>query len=40
MTLEHIEYIAEIFWRAQMLGKVNHIPASDVEKLQKIKERF
>ena len=39
-ALERIEHVAEVFWRAQMLGKVNRIPEGDVEKLMKISERF
>jgi len=39
-ALERIEHVAEVFWRAQMLGKVNRIPESDVEKLLKIRESF
>ena len=38
--LERIEHVAEVFWRAQMLGKVNRIPDDDVAKLMKIRERF
>jgi L-fuculose-phosphate aldolase len=32
--LERIEHVAEVFWRASMLGNVNHIPADDLEKLR------
>ena len=39
-ALERIEHVAEVFWRAQMLGKVNRIPEGDVEKLLKVRERF
>jgi L-fuculose-phosphate aldolase len=39
-ALERIEHVAEVFWRAQMLGKVNRIPKDDMEKLLKIKESF
>ena len=39
-ALERIEHVAEVFWRAQMLGKVNRIPEGDVEKLLKIREKF
>ena len=39
-ALERIEHVAEVFWRAQMLGKVNRIPEGDVEKLFKVRERF
>ena len=40
INLERIEHVAEVFWRAQMLGKVERIPEGDVEKLLKIRERF
>jgi hypothetical protein len=39
-TLERIEHVPEIFWRAQVLEKANRIPVSNVEKLRKIKARF
>ena len=39
-ALERIEHVAEVFWRAQMLGKVNRIPKGDVEKLLKVRELF
>lgn len=39
-ALERIEHVAEVFWRAQMLGRVNRIPERDVEKLLKVRERF
>jgi L-fuculose-phosphate aldolase len=39
-ALERIEHVAEVFWRARMLGKVNRIPESDMEKLMKVRERF
>jgi len=39
-SLERIEHVAEVFWRAHMLGKVNRIPEKDVEKLLKIREKF
>lgn len=39
-NLERVEHVAEVFWRAQMLGKVNRIPEGDIEKLLKIRERF
>jgi len=39
-ALERIEHVAEVFWRAQMLGKVNRISGGDVEKLLKVRERF
>ena len=38
--LERSEHVTEVFWRAQMLGKVNRIPEGDVEKLHKVRERF
>ena len=40
INLERIEHVAEVFWRAQMLGKVERIPEGDVAKLLKIRERF
>jgi L-fuculose-phosphate aldolase len=39
-ALERIEHVAEVFWRAQMLGKVNRIPDADVAELLKIRARF
>jgi L-fuculose-phosphate aldolase len=39
-NLERIEHVAEVFWRAKMLGKVNRIPEVDVEKLLQVRERF
>jgi L-fuculose-phosphate aldolase len=39
-SLERIEHVAEVFWRAKILGKVNRIPEGDVEKLLKVRERF
>jgi len=39
-ALERIEHVAEVFWRAQMLGKVNRIPEGDMERLLKIREHF
>jgi hypothetical protein len=38
--LERIEHVAEVFWRAQMLGKFNRIPESDVEKLLEVRKQF
>ena len=40
INLERIEHVAEVFWRAQMLGKVERIPEGDLEKLLKVRERF
>jgi len=40
INLERIEHVAEVFWRAQMLGKVERMPEGDVEKLLKIRARF
>jgi L-fuculose-phosphate aldolase len=39
-ALERIEHVAEVFWRAQLLGKVKRIPEGEVEKLLKVRERF
>ena len=39
-SLERIEHVVEVFWRAQTLGKVNCIPEKDEEKLLKVWERF
>jgi L-fuculose-phosphate aldolase len=39
-ALERIEHVAEVFWRAQMLGRVNRIPEGDVGKLLQVRERF
>jgi L-fuculose-phosphate aldolase len=39
-ALERIEHVAEVYWRARMLGKVNRIPVADVEKLLAIREQF
>jgi L-fuculose-phosphate aldolase len=39
-ALERIEHVAEVFWRAQMLGKVSRIPESDVEKLLEVRKQF
>ena len=39
-ALERIEHVAEVFWRAQMLGRVERIPEGDVEKLLEIRKRF
>lgn len=33
--LERIEHVAEVFWRAQMLGTVRHIPPDELERLSK-----
>ena len=38
--LERIEHVAEVFWLAQMLGKVNRIAEGNVKKLLKVRERF
>jgi len=40
INLERIEHVAEVFWRAQMLGKVERIPEGDAEKFLKVRERF
>jgi L-fuculose-phosphate aldolase len=32
--LERVEYVAEVFWRASMLGKVNRIAPDELEKLR------
>jgi L-fuculose-phosphate aldolase len=32
--LERLEHVAEVFWRATMLGKVNRIPPDELEKLR------
>ena len=32
--LERVEHVAEVFWRARMLGKVRRIPAGVLEKLR------
>ncbi len=32
--LERIEHVAEVFWRAFMLGNVNRIPPNELEKLR------
>jgi hypothetical protein len=39
-SLERIEHVAEVFWRAQMLGQVSRIPESDVEKLLEVRKQF
>lgn len=39
-SLERIEHVAEVFWRAQMLGKVNRIPDEDKERLSRMREKF
>ncbi|MGB7875031.1 MAG: class II aldolase/adducin family protein [Anaerolineales bacterium] len=38
--LERIEHVAEVYWRARLLGKVDRIPGRDVEKLLKIKQEL
>jgi L-fuculose-phosphate aldolase len=38
--LERIEHVAEVFWRAQMLGKVSRIPPEAIERLTAIREKF
>ena len=40
IRLERVEHVAEVFWRAHMLGKVNRILEEDVEKLFKVREQF
>lgn len=38
--LERIEHVAQVYWRARMLGQVNRIPEADVARLREIKEKF
>ena len=40
IALERLEHVAEVFWRAQMLGKVNRIPSGDVKKLLEVRNQF
>ena len=39
-SLERIEHVAQVYWRARLLGKVNRIPADDVEKLLEVRKSF
>ena len=39
-ALERIKHVAEVFWRAQMLGKVNRIPEGEVKKLLEVRKHF
>lgn len=39
-ALERIEHAAEVFWRAQMLGRVERIPAGEIEKLLVLREKL
>ncbi len=32
--LERVEHVAEVFWRASMLGNVKHIPPDELERLR------
>jgi L-fuculose-phosphate aldolase len=38
--LERVEHVAEVYWRAQMLGVVRRIPAEDRARLSQIREKF
>ena len=38
--LERIEHVAEVYWRAQMLGIVKRIPEGDIENLIKLREWY
>jgi L-fuculose-phosphate aldolase len=38
--LERIESVAEIFWRAQMLGSVGRIPPHALERLAALRDKF
>jgi L-fuculose-phosphate aldolase len=40
INLERVEHVAEVFWRAQMLGQVNRIPEEARVKLIEIRENF
>lgn len=39
-SLERIEHVAQVYWRAHLLGKVNRIPEDDVEKLLEVRKSF
>ena len=38
--LERIEHVAEVFWRAKMMGKVNRIREIDIAKLMNIRSKL
>lgn len=40
ITLERIEHVAEVFWRAQMMGHVERIPPAVSEKLVELREQL
>ena len=40
IRLERIEHVAEVFWRAQMLGGINRIPDAEQQKLRGLREQL
>lgn len=40
IALERIEHVAEVFWRAQMLGRVDRIPESMLSKLEAMRAQL
>jgi L-fuculose-phosphate aldolase len=40
ISLERVEHVAEVFWRAQMLGNVNRIPEEARQQLIAIREKY
>lgn len=38
--LERIEHVAEVYWRAQMLGQVQHIPPEALARLRQIRREL
>jgi L-fuculose-phosphate aldolase len=38
--LERLEHVAEVFWRAQMLGHVEHIPPAAREQLLAVRKKY
>ena len=40
IDLERVEHVAEVFWRAQMLGTVNRLPADAQARLVEIRKKL
>jgi L-fuculose-phosphate aldolase len=40
VNLERVEHVAEVFWRAQMLGKVNRIPKRELLRLSELRMKY
>ena len=38
--LERLEHVAEVFWRAHRLGKVERIPEQDKQRLAQLRQKF